>query len=116
MPPETGDDPPKVGRSISLGADRLGLTAKLDLVATDGDEAVPVDTKRGRVPNTPERSYEPERVQLDGLFPYAHLIHLHPATLAGVSVLTVDAKSGSCGASTLIVGILSDQVLTALSS
>ncbi|MBA2244836.1 MAG: CRISPR-associated endonuclease Cas1, partial [Gemmatimonadetes bacterium] len=31
---------------------------------TAGDVAVPVDTKRGRVPTNPERSWEPERVQL----------------------------------------------------
>lgn len=59
-----GDDPPRISRSVSLSSERLGLTAKLDLVATDGDEAVPVETKRGRVPNNPERSWEPERVQL----------------------------------------------------
>ncbi|MFA7236697.1 MAG: CRISPR-associated endonuclease Cas1 [Phycisphaeraceae bacterium] len=59
-----GDDPPTISRSVPLGSERLGLTAKLDLVSTDGDEAAPVETKRGRVPNTPERSYEPERVQL----------------------------------------------------
>ena len=61
---EEGDEPPTISRSVSLGSERLGLTAKLDLVATAGDEAVPVDTKRGRVPNNPERSWEPERVQL----------------------------------------------------
>lgn len=59
-----GDEPPKISRSVSLGSERLGLTAKLDLVSTAGEEAVPVDTKRGRVPNNPERSWEPERVQL----------------------------------------------------
>ncbi len=59
-----GDDRPAVSRSVSLGSESLGLSGKLDLVATDGDEAVPVETKRGRVPNTPERSWEPERVQL----------------------------------------------------
>lgn len=59
-----GDEPPVVSRSVNLGSDRLGLTAKLDLVSTAGDEAVPIDTKRGRVPNNPERSWEPERVQL----------------------------------------------------
>ncbi|MDT8370307.1 MAG: CRISPR-associated endonuclease Cas1, partial [Longimicrobiales bacterium] len=58
------DDRPTVSRSVSLGSPELGLTAKLDLVSTDGDEAVPVETKRGRVPNNPERSWEPERVQL----------------------------------------------------
>lgn len=58
------DDPPEISRSVSLGSEALGIAAKLDLVSTAGDEAVPVDTKRGRVPNNPERSWEPERVQL----------------------------------------------------
>lgn len=61
---EDGDERPTVSRSVSLGSDVLGLTAKLDLVATDEDEAVPVETKRGRVPDNPVRSWEPERVQL----------------------------------------------------
>ncbi len=64
-----GDEPPVISRSVPLDSQRLGLTAKLDLVSTapgpDGvPEAVPVETKRGRVPDNPERSYEPERVQL----------------------------------------------------
>src|SRR5690606_17590030 len=46
--PVDDDEPPVISRSVSLGSERLGLTAKLDLVATAGDEAVPVDTKRGR--------------------------------------------------------------------
>jgi len=67
----TGDEPPTVVRSVPLGSATLGLTAKLDLVSIDDDpprgelpEAVPVETKRGRVPDNPDRSYEPERVQL----------------------------------------------------
>lgn len=58
------DEPPDISRSVPIDSVTLGITAKLDLVSTAGDEAVPVETKRGRVPNTPERSYEPERVQL----------------------------------------------------
>src|SRR5690606_13242497 len=61
---DAGDEPPTISRSVSLASESLGLTAKLDLVSTAGDEAVPVETKRGRVPNNPERSWEPERVQL----------------------------------------------------
>lgn len=61
---DEGDEPPVISRSVSLGSERLGLIARLDLVSTAGAEAVPVDTKRGRAPNTPERSWEPERVQL----------------------------------------------------
>ena len=59
-----GDEPPAISRSVSLTSEALGITAKLDLVSTLGDEAVPVETKRGRVPDRPERSWEPERVQL----------------------------------------------------
>ncbi|MBZ0154330.1 MAG: CRISPR-associated endonuclease Cas1 [Planctomycetes bacterium] len=61
---DLGDEPPTISRSVSLASERLGITAKLDLVSTLDDEAVPVETKRGRVPDRPERSYEPERVQL----------------------------------------------------
>lgn len=68
-PIDPGDDPPVISRSVPLDSTRLGLSAKLDLVSTasasDGaPEAVPVETKRGRVPDTRERCYEPERVQL----------------------------------------------------
>jgi CRISPR-associated protein Cas1 len=59
-----GDEPPTITRSVVLGSEDLGLTGKLDLVSTADEEAVPVETKRGRVPNNEERSYEPERVQL----------------------------------------------------
>jgi hypothetical protein len=61
---EEDEEPPNIARSVILGSERLGLTGKLDLVSTAGDEAVPVDTKRGRVPQNAERSWEPERVQL----------------------------------------------------
>ena len=63
-PAEGGDEPPAVARSVSLGSETLGLVGKLDLVETEGDLAVPVDTKRGAVPDNPLQSYEPERVQL----------------------------------------------------
>lgn len=62
--PIDDDAPPTVSRSVPLASERLGLTAKLDLVSTAGSDAVPVETKRGRVPRNPERSWEPERVQL----------------------------------------------------
>jgi CRISPR-associated protein Cas1 len=59
-----GDEPPAITRSVMLGSTALRITGKLDLVSTADDVAVPVETKRGRVPNNEERSYEPERVQL----------------------------------------------------
>lgn len=59
-----GEEPPTITRSVALGSDRLGITGKLDLVSTADDQAVPVETKRGRVPDNEQRSWEPERVQL----------------------------------------------------
>jgi len=58
------DEPPQISRSVMLSSEKLGLVAKLDLVETSGGEAVPVDTKRGKPPATPEQCYEPERVQM----------------------------------------------------
>ncbi len=74
---DIGDEPPDIARSVSLGSPSLGITAKLDLVATAGDEALPVETKRGKVPNNPQRSYDPERVQLmaQGLLLREHGYH-----------------------------------------
>lgn len=69
-----GDEPPAIGRSVTLGSDELGLIAKLDLVEVEGSSATPVETKRGKVPDNDERSWEPERVQLmiQGLLLRAH--------------------------------------------
>ncbi len=85
LPAPGGEDPPAVVRSVSLGSDALGLSAKLDLCELAPGEpclpvpgngllpdapppgaplAVPVETKRGHVPDNPQRSWEPERVQL----------------------------------------------------
>ncbi len=62
--PTPGDEPPVILRSVPLSSAALGLSAKLDLVSSDGAESVPVETKRGRVPDNAQRSWEPERVQL----------------------------------------------------
>ncbi|MGH9026084.1 MAG: CRISPR-associated endonuclease Cas4g/Cas1g [Acidimicrobiia bacterium] len=51
-------------RSVMLSSAALGLVAKVDVIEGDGGEVRPVDTKRGKPPDTPERSWEPERVQL----------------------------------------------------
>jgi CRISP-associated protein Cas1 len=59
-----GDPEPKVARSVTLQSEILGITAKLDLAQVEGDTAVPVETKRGKVPDNPQRSWEPERVQI----------------------------------------------------
>jgi len=51
-------------RSLLLSSERYGLISRLDLIEFAGDRATPVDYKHGGVPETPERSWEPERVQL----------------------------------------------------
>ena len=54
-----------VGRSVLLSSEKLGVVAKADLLESTGDgEVVPVDYKKGSPPDNPERSWEPERVQL----------------------------------------------------
>ena len=51
-------------RSITLSSERLGLIARFDLLEGDGQQATPVDYKRGRLPDTLEGSWEPDRVQV----------------------------------------------------
>lgn len=54
-----------VASSIWLRSDELGLTGKLDVVegSTDGS-VVPIEYKRGAIPDTPERTRLPERAQV----------------------------------------------------
>lgn len=64
-PPTENDDPePIVARSVMLTDETLGLIAKPDIIEANGPQATPVEIKRGKVPPTPQNSYEPERVQL----------------------------------------------------
>ena len=51
-------------RSVMPSDETLGAIARIDLVEAQGPQATPVDYQRGAVPDTPEQSYEPERVQL----------------------------------------------------
>src|SRR5437867_1836502 len=51
-------------RSVTVGSDRLGAIAVVDLLEGDGRRVTPVDYKRGSPPDLPERAWEPERVQL----------------------------------------------------
>jgi CRISPR-associated protein Cas1 len=60
-------------RSVWLSSERLGVTAKIDLVEGDAASAglaegtqtvVPVDYKRGKRPHTTQGAWEPELVQL----------------------------------------------------
>lgn len=49
-------------RSLHLSSERLGLTARIDVIEADGTAVTPVDYKRGKVPEA--GPFEPERVQL----------------------------------------------------
>ncbi len=51
-------------RSLWLGSDQLGATARLDVIEASGNEAVPVDYKRGKPKDVDDGVYEPEKVQL----------------------------------------------------
>ncbi len=62
--PEPGEGRPFESRSVSLSSERLGLSAKIDLVEGEGGEVIPVDYKRGKPPDNEHRAHEPERVQL----------------------------------------------------
>jgi CRISPR-associated protein Cas1 len=64
--PDADAQPPETlhARSLLLSAPAEGLIARLDLLELDGPSATPVDYKRGRVPDVPEKAWEPERVQL----------------------------------------------------
>lgn len=51
-------------RSLMLSAPGEGLIAKIDLVDITAANAIPVDYKRGKVPDVPGGAWEPEQVQL----------------------------------------------------
>ena len=51
-------------RSLMLSSARFGLVGRVDVVEGAGEGVRPVDIKRGSPPDTAERSWEPERVQL----------------------------------------------------
>ena len=51
-------------RSVMLSAPESGFIAKMDLIEAESGQVIPVEYKRGSIPDTPERSWEPERVQL----------------------------------------------------
>ncbi|MFO7840393.1 MAG: CRISPR-associated endonuclease Cas1 [Desulfosalsimonadaceae bacterium] len=51
-------------RSVHLGSENLGLTAKIDLLEESGAEAAPVDYKKGKRPHISKGAWDPERVQL----------------------------------------------------
>jgi len=59
-----GKTEPIHSRSVMLSAPREGLIARIDVLDLASGEAVPVDYKRGKVPDVPGGAWEPEQVQL----------------------------------------------------
>jgi len=56
---------PYQARTLWLSSERLGITAKIDVVEGDADgRVVPIEYKRGQAPELPEGAYLPERAQL----------------------------------------------------
>jgi CRISPR-associated protein Cas1 len=68
--PSPTEEPPSMdlpyqARTLWLSSARLGITAKIDVVEGDADgNVVPIEYKRGKVPDLPEGAYLPERAQL----------------------------------------------------
>ena len=49
---------------MSLSSEKLGITAKIDLVEVDGGEVIPVEYKRSAKPDVPGGAYLPELAQV----------------------------------------------------
>lgn len=62
--PLSADGELRTARSVSVSSERLGLVAKIDVIEGSGGVVRPIERKRGSAPDNPERSWEPERVQL----------------------------------------------------
>jgi CRISPR-associated protein Cas1 len=65
QPAPEEEDRPYKARSVWLSSERLGITAKIDVVEGEaGGRVVPIEYKRGKPPDVPEGAYLPERAQL----------------------------------------------------
>ncbi len=59
------EPPPYQTRSVWLSSERIGITAKIDIIDEGPNgSVVPVEYKRGRAPDLPEQAYLPERAQV----------------------------------------------------
>jgi CRISPR-associated protein Cas1 len=66
VPAADGIEPDRslTARSVTLSSEALGAIARMDLIELEGRRVTPVDYKRGSVPDTDARAWDPERVQL----------------------------------------------------
>lgn len=51
-------------RSVLISSEKYRLIARIDLLEIESNKVVPVDYKRGSMPELPEGAWEPDRVQL----------------------------------------------------
>jgi len=63
-PDELKSVPKLHSRSVTVGSEKLGAIAQIDLIEIEDERVIPVDYKRGEPPDTPECAWEPERVQV----------------------------------------------------
>ncbi|WP_437288461.1 CRISPR-associated protein Cas4 [Sorangium sp. So ce406] len=62
---EANEPAPYEARSVWLSSERLGITAKIDVVEGDASgRLLPIEYKRGHAPDVPWGAYLPERAQL----------------------------------------------------
>jgi len=64
LPPDSEEKHEFESRSVYLSAPEIGVVTVIDLVEGAGKDVIPVDYKKGAVPDLPEKSYEPDRVQM----------------------------------------------------
>jgi CRISPR-associated protein Cas1 len=64
VPQDREDDTVIHARSVMLSASETRLIARIDLLELAGNEAVPVEYKRGRVPDIPGNVWESDLIQL----------------------------------------------------
>jgi CRISPR-associated protein Cas1 len=55
---------PFEARSVMVSAPKVGIIARIDLIEGESGRVVPVDYKRGALPEVPEGAWETDRVQL----------------------------------------------------
>lgn len=91
QPAEPGDPRAFEARSVSLSSEKLGLSAKMDLLEGEGGAVTPVDYKRGRPPTSaPHGAYDPERVQLCA---YGLLLREHGYQTTGGVLYFAESKT-----------------------
>ena len=61
---EPSEERPYLARSVWLSSEKLGITAKIDLVEVDGGHVIPVEYKRSKRPDVPGGAYLPELAQV----------------------------------------------------